>query len=238
MTSPDSTQPDEHYAARLAARDEALARGQETPEDDVPEDLRRRLDGEVPFLKLVRDALSPSTPLQALARFQIRRVLGRGGIGLVYVAFDPRLGRDVALKVPRADALVTPQLRERFYREARAAAVLEHPNIVPVHEAGEVGPVCYITYAYCPAPTLAAWQRSQTEPLPAAQAATLVATLAEAVSHAHARCVVHRDLRPANILLSLSREAPAGAAGAPPGGSRLNEFVPKITDFGLARRAD
>src|SRR5262249_38095795 len=128
MTSPDSTQPDEHYAARLAARDEALARGQETPEDDVPDDLRRRLDGEVPFLKLVRDALSPSTPLQALACFQIRRVLGRGGYGLVYVAFDPRLGRDVALKVPRADALVTPQLRERFYREARAAAVLEHPN--------------------------------------------------------------------------------------------------------------
>jgi eukaryotic-like serine/threonine-protein kinase len=238
MSLPDSTQPDEHYAARLAARDEALARGQETPEDDLPEDLRRRLDGEVPFLKLVQDALSPATPLQALGRFQIRRVLGRGGYGLVYVAFDPRLGRDVALKVPRADALVTPQLRERFYREARAAAVLDHPNIVPVHEAGEVGPVCYITYAYCPGPTLAAWQRSRTEPLPAAQAAAFVATLAEAVSHAHARGVVHRDLKPANILLWFDREAPASAGVAPAGASRFNEFIPKITDFGLARRAD
>src|SRR5439155_14176914 len=134
-------------------------------------------------------------PAKALGRFQIRRELGRGGYGLVYLAYDPRLGREVALKVPRADALVTPSLRERFVREARAAAALDHPNIVPVHEAGAIGPICYITYAYCSGPTLAAWLRDRAAPVPAAEAAALVATLAQAVAHAHTRGVVHRDLK-------------------------------------------
>jgi WD40 repeat protein/tRNA A-37 threonylcarbamoyl transferase component Bud32 len=248
MSPDDSIRSDDAFAARLAARDDALAQGRDTTEDDLPDELRRRLDDEVPFLKMLRQALAPSAPAKAspgeeapakaLGRFQIRRELGRGSYGLVFLAFDPRLDRDIALKVPRADTLVTSPLRERFLREARAAAALDHPNIVPVHEAGEVGPVGYITYAYCPGPTLADWLRSRAEPVPPAEAAALVATLAEAVGHAHTRGIVHRDLKPANILLSFSREPGASAVPMLAAGSRLNEATPKITDFGLARRAE
>src|SRR5262245_4170769 len=83
-----------------------------------------------------------------LGRFEIVRELGRGGFGVVFLARDPQLQREVALKVPRPDALVTPELRERFRQEARAAAGLDHPNLVSVHEAGEVGPICYIASAF------------------------------------------------------------------------------------------
>src|SRR5205823_9946850 len=130
--------------------------------------------------------------------------LGRGAHGIVFLAHDPRLGRDVALKVPRPEAVVTPELRERFLREARAAAGLDHPGLVPVYEAGEIGPVCYIASAYCPGVTLAAWLKQRAEPVPFAEAAALVVALAEAVQHAHSRGVLHRDLKPANVLLQES----------------------------------
>src|SRR5207244_5031760 len=82
-------------------------------------------------------------PFTSLGRFTILRELGRGAFGVVYQAHDPQLGRDVALKVPRPEALASPELRERFVREARAAAGLDHPNLVAVYEAGEVGAICY-----------------------------------------------------------------------------------------------
>ena len=73
----------------------------------------------------------------------IRRELGRGSFGIVYLAYDPRLRREVALKVPRAEVLLSPELRTRFRNEAMAAASLDHPNIVAVYEAGEEGPVVF-----------------------------------------------------------------------------------------------
>src|SRR5262245_14895477 len=88
---------------------------------------------------------APAEPPPArLGRFEVVRELGRGGCGVVYLAHDPQLGREVALKVPWGQALATPALRARFRTEARAAASLEHPNLVPVFEAGEVDGVCYI----------------------------------------------------------------------------------------------
>src|SRR5258707_1362472 len=100
------------------------------------------------------------------------------------------------------DALAEPSLRERFHNEARAAAGLDHPNVVPVYEVGEVGPICYIASAYCPGINLAQWLREHTEAVLYAEAARLVATLAEAVAHAHKRGVLPRALKPANVLLT------------------------------------
>jgi serine/threonine protein kinase len=112
--------------------------------------------------------------LTRLGRFRVRGEVGRGSYGIVYRAYDPQLRREVALKVPRPEALLTPELRQRFLREARAAAGLSHPNLVPVYEAGEAGPVCYIASAYCPGPNLAAWLRQRTEPVPVPLACALV----------------------------------------------------------------
>jgi tetratricopeptide (TPR) repeat protein len=171
----------------------------------------------------------PSTPTQ-FGRFEVRRELGRGAFGVVYLAYDPRLRRDVALKLPRAEAFMTPELRARFRQEAQAAAGLDHPNIVPVYDAGEEGPGCFIASAYCPSVTLAAWLRERTTPVAPRVAADLVATLADAVEHAHQRGVLHRDLKPSNVLLERSADhVPADDAG---------RLVPRITDFGLAKLMD
>jgi len=194
----------------------------------------------------------PLRPGKMLGRFKIGRELGRGGFGVVYVAHDPRLGRDVALKVPRVNVLAAPDMRERFHREARAAAGLDHPNIVPVHEAGEVGTICYIVSAYCPGPTLATWLRNQTDLVPARVAAQLVVTLANGVHYAHMQGVWHRDLKPANILLvvdpalrakdeadNVPKESPTEivSIGSEPLVA-LGFYIPKIADFGLAKKLD
>ena len=137
-------------------------------------------------------------------RFSIVRELGRGGFGVVFLAEDLVLGRQVALKVPRPEVLVTPEVRRRFLREAEAASRLDHPHIVPVYEVGEEGPICYIASAYCEGLTLAQWLRLQTAPVPVRVACRLVAVLAAAVAHAHERGILHRDLKPGNILLQRS----------------------------------
>jgi WD40 repeat protein len=174
----------------------------------------------------------PAGPLLlAVPGYTLLGELGRGGMGVVYRARDDRLGRLVALKVPRAGALADPALRARFRTEARAAAALDHPNLVPVFEAGEAGPVCFIASAYCPGVTLAAWLQQHPEPAHARTAAALVATLADAVQHAHERGVLHRDLKPANVLLT--PPTPSGQTAEVPG---LGGMVPKITDFGLAKQ--
>jgi hypothetical protein len=182
--------------------------------------------------------------LQRLGRFEIRAEVGRGRFGVVFRAYDPRLGREVALKVPRTDTLFTPELRARFQTEARAAAGLDHPNLVPVYEAGEEDGVCYIASAYCPGITLAAWLKQRSEPVPFREAAQLIVTLAEAVDHAHRHGVLHRDLKPANILLTRKSQTPnpkPQQAEKVPGcdlGFEIWHFEPKVTDFGLAKLLD
>jgi serine/threonine protein kinase len=124
---------------------------------------------------------------EQFGRFSIVRELGRGGFGVVFLAEDPALRRPVALKVPRAEVLALASVRRRFLREAEAASRLDHPNIVPVYEVGEEGPVLYIASAYCEGPTLAEWLRQRTTPMSWIEAARLAAVLAEAVAHAHRR---------------------------------------------------
>ncbi|QDV32359.1 WD40 repeat domain-containing serine/threonine protein kinase [Tautonia plasticadhaerens] len=236
----DDRPGDDPLADWLADYDEALLLGDTLP-DDTPEpgdpeqerlrDLLHLLDQ---ALRPSRVAPGPASPLTGetpedvaggyppLGRFVIERELGRGGFGVVYRAYDPEMDRVVALKLPRADALLTPGVRRRFLREARTAARLDHPNLVPVFEAGQVGPICYIASAYCEGPDLGRWLREQPGPLDPRQAARLARVLAEAVAHIHTRGLLHCDLKPGNVLIDPPRS---------PGG----DPVPRLTDFGLAR---
>jgi serine/threonine protein kinase len=247
--SPDEVdRPEDHFTDLLAASDEALAAGSDaTYPAALPPELRARFDQGLAGLKLLREVLTPpgpapphppaavapppggATPLQQLGRFQIRRELGRGAFGVVFLAHDPHLCREVALKVPRAEVLLDDGLRQRFVREAQVAAGLDHPNLVAVYEAGQDGALCYIVSAFCPGPTLAQWRKQREEPVPARTAALLVAALADAVQHAHERGVIHRDLKPSNILLEPF--SPDNLAGP----CESLTLIPRITDFGLAK---
>ena len=161
---------DDSVAEQAASYDEALAAGRDpvpVPADD-PEGLSALLAAQASLQMLERvwprsvkmenpQPGSPGSSTAVFGRFQIIRELGHGGFGVVFLAIDPELSRPVALKIPRAEVLLDPESRGRFVREARAAAGLDHPNIVPLYEAGEVGPVCYLASTYCEGPTLAAW---------------------------------------------------------------------------------
>jgi WD40 repeat protein len=176
-----------------------------------------------PCLDVLRRLWPSDTPGSSrLGRFEVLRKLGCGGQGIVFLALDPVLGCKVALKVLWLEALLSDEARGRFLTEARAAAALDHPNIVPIREAGEAGPLWYIASAYCEGPTLAAWLTERGGTLPPREAAELVASLADAVEYMHGRGILHRDLKPGNILLT------AAADG----------LTPRITDFGLAKVRD
>jgi WD40 repeat protein/serine/threonine protein kinase len=175
-----------------------------------------------------------------LGRFQLRRELGHGGCGIVYLAWDPLLDREVALKIPRPELLAVPEQRRRFLREGKIAAGFDHPNLVRVYEAGEIGPWCFLVSAYCAGGTLADWLRSRQGSIPSQTAARVAAVLAEAVDYIHQRGVLHRDIKPSNVLLQT-----AAADGQPehhaPGTASvcdLQAAIPMLTDFGLARLAE
>ena len=154
--------------------------------------------------------------LGSLGRFQLRERLGDGGFGQVFLAFDPRLDRDVALKVLKQPD-PNERVMERFFREARAAARLDHPNIVAVHDAGFANGRCWVAFHFVSGRPLN-WYRDQHRLDPPTAARTL-RDLADAVDHAHRQGVLHRDIKPANVLIDdLGR--------------------PRLIDFGLARRSD
>jgi serine/threonine protein kinase len=138
---------------------------------------------------------------EQFGRYRILKQLGKGGMGAVYLAEDTQLGRRVALKVPHIDADAGPRMLERFYREARAAATLNHPNICPVHDVGTHEGVPYLTMAFIEGQTLAAAIKSS-KPFPEVAAARISHTLAMALAEAHHRGVIHRDLKPANVMMN------------------------------------
>lgn len=135
---------------------------------------------------------------QTLGRYEIKRLLGRGGMATVYLALDPRFQREVAVKVlPRA-YLNDPLFRARFQREAQTVAALEHPAIVPVHDFGEEDGRLYLVMAYMPGGSLA--DRLQDGPLSPQAAARVLRRISAGLDQAHKMGIVHRDLKPANIL--------------------------------------
>lgn len=238
MTADNDPFLDDVIGQALEAFDESLDNGSTDSPDNsattqIPPQVRERIERGKHCLALLhfvsnskkRDNhqsqpdRSPREPTR-LGRFKIEAVLGTGGFGIVYRAFDPLAKRQVALKAPRVEALVSPELRRRFDQEAAAAARLEHPNIVAVLEAGLDAPVPFIASVYYAAPTLARWLRDHPGTLSPRQAAELVRQLALGVEHAHVRGVLHRDIKPSNVLLTTSS---------------TGELVPKLTDFGLAK---
>ncbi len=151
-------------------------------------------------------------------RYVIKKALGDGAMGTVYLAHDAQLERDVALKVPKFPPNAPPEQLERFYQEAKAAAKLSHPNLCPVYDVGEFEGVHYIAMAFIEGRTLLDYVETGRHQ-PQTQISTVLRKIALGMDEAHSHGIVHRDLKPANVMINQRNE-------------------PIVTDFGLARQID
>ena len=158
---------------------------------------------------------------QIVAGFRIERLVGRGGMGVVYEATQLMLGRRVALKLIRPAVARDPGVRERFKRESRLAAAVEHPNVIPLYEAGEDGDILFIAMRFIPGTDLAALIAHE-GPLEPRRATRIVRQVAAALDAAHAAGLVHRDVKPSNVLVA--EEGPYEHA--------------YLTDFGVTKSVD
>jgi len=160
------------------------------------------------------------TPGQQLAGYRIDAVAGRGGMGVVYRATQLALDRTVALKLIAPDVAEDSGFRERFQRESRIAASIEHPNVIPVHEAGEADGLLFISMRYVDGTDLRELL-ARGGPLDPIRAAGIITQVANALDAAHARGLVHRDIKPANVLIA----------------SRGGVEHVYLTDFGLSKQS-
>jgi CHASE2 domain-containing sensor protein len=158
---------------------------------------------------------------QIIAGFRIERLVGRGGMGVVYEATQLMLGRRVALKLIRPAVARDERVRERFKQESRLAAAVEHPNVIPLYEAGEDGDILFIAMRFIPGTDLAALIAEE-GPLGPRRATRIVRQVAAALDAAHAAGLVHRDVKPSNVLVA--EEGPHEHA--------------YLTDFGVTRVVD
>src|SRR6266568_4285951 len=158
-----------------------------------------------------------------LAGYRIDQLIGRGGMGVVYLAEDLTLGRKVALKLLAPELAQDPKFRERFVRESRLAASLEHPNIITIYEAREREGLLYIAMRYVQGTDLKALIESEGA-LSQARTIAILSQVASALDSAHAEGLIHRDVKPGNILIT---------PGSKPG-SADRVF---LSDFGLTKRA-
>ncbi len=169
------------------------------------------------------DYEQPSAPVADTGAYELGAEIARGGMGVVYAARHRGLGRTVAMKIMRGAGFANAEELGRFRSETTAAARLDHPNIVPIYEVGEIFSQPFFTMKLIEGGSLG--QRLKAGPLPVRDAARLIAKIARAVQHAHERGVLHRDLKPGNILLD-----------PPTADASVGE--PYLTDFGLAKFSD
>ena len=176
------------------------------------------MDGKIP------GHIPPAPPERVdstLGEFELKGELGRGGMGIVYRAYDRVLKREVAVKLLRSGEAFSAVESARFRYEAEVVASLSHPNIVPVHAFGETDAGPYLVMPLMAGGSLAGWLKGlgPDRQLPPKKAAEIVRAVALGVHHAHQRGLIHRDLKPGNILLD-------------------RDHTPHVADFGLARQLD
>lgn len=169
------------------------------------------------FLASANTSRTGPTMPKLVGEYTILRLLGRGGMGVVYKAKHRKLERFVALKMVLAGSHASPEQLDRFILEAKAVAHLQHPNIVQIFEVGESEGLPFFSLEFVDGQSLD--RKLAGKPLPSEQAASLMETIALAMQYAHDHGILHRDLKPANILMTVSG-------------------VPKIADFGLAKRLE
>jgi CHASE2 domain-containing sensor protein len=168
-------------------------------------------------------ALGGGAEKPMLGRYQVERELGKGAMGAVYLGKDPKIGRVVAIKTMALSQEFEPdelvEVKERFFREAETAGRLSHPNIVTIFDAGDEHDLCYIAMELLSGKDLVAFTKPGNT-LPAEKVVSIVARVADALGYAHKHNIVHRDVKPANIMYEQETD------------------VVKVTDFGIARITD
>jgi serine/threonine-protein kinase len=191
-----------------------------------------------PAEEVVLDFLSPADQpgcLGHLGRYEVRRVIGRGGMGVVLEAFDPGLRRRVAIKLLAPHLASSPRARQNFLREARAAAAVNHENVITIHDVDESAGLPYLVMHYVAGRSLE--QRlGDGVPIELPEVVRLGRQVAAGLAAAHGRGLIHRDVKPANILLEITGVDLSDSSCSLEGRGELERVL--LTDFGLARAVD
>ncbi|MEP7150100.1 MAG: serine/threonine-protein kinase [Nitrospira sp.] len=205
----------------LAGRPRRRLVEKEAEESTVTEALSNSDSGSATPARSATPLVARAGMPAALGRYHVVKELGRGAMGVVYLGKDPTIQRFVAIKTMRLDEIDNEEdlkeFRDRFFREAESTGRLSHPNIVTVYDAGEQDGLAYIAMEYLEGTLLSCYCQKSTI-LPAKQSLQIVATVAEALDYAHSQGVVHRDVKPANIMI-------------------LKQRLVKVMDFGIAKMA-